>query len=123
MQIDRALPPILAGVFGAGQKQDDPFQAQPPFGSMHNQPAFGQSSAVPTFGAQPPGQAANPFGQPGAPAFGMGANQQQPQPGAGNGGKLHANSRIQASDLSDSSFCWNRCAKKCNRAFLSWELI
>lgn len=58
-------------------------QAQTPFGGMHSQPAFGQSSVVPTFGAQQAGQPANPFGQPGVAAFGQ---PEQPQPGAGNGG-------------------------------------
>ena len=58
-------------------------QVQAPFGGMHSQPAFGQSSAVPTFGAQQAGQPANPFGQPGAAAFGQ---PEQAQSGAGNGG-------------------------------------
>lgn len=58
-------------------------QAQAPFGGMHSQPAFGQSSTVPTFGAQQAGQPANPFRQPGAAAFGQ---PEQAQSGAGNGG-------------------------------------
>lgn len=54
---------------------------------MQPQQSYGQPSAVPGFGAQPAGQAANPFGQPAVPAFSMAAaQQQQAQPGTGNGG-------------------------------------